>query len=68
MIDFLKNYGKLIYKDSNDDDEVVEYVNPIGKNYCGKNIFMKVPVELESSGDVRFEFSIRDKKYIYKIA
>ena len=68
MIDFLKNYGKLIYKDSNDDDEVVEYVNPIGKNYCGKNIFMKVPVELESSGDIRFEFSIRDKKYIYKIA
>ncbi len=68
MIDFLKNYGKLIYKDSNDDDEVVEYVNPIGKNYCGKNIFMKVPVELEISGNIRFEFSIRDKKYVYKIA
>ena len=68
MIDFLNNYGKLIYKDKYDDDEVVEYVNPIGKTYYGKNIFLKVPVELESSQDVRFEFVVRDKKYIYKIA
>ncbi len=69
MIDFLNNYGKLIYKDSNGDDEVVEFVNPFGnKTYYGKNIFLKVPVEIVSSTDVRFEFVVRNKKYIYKIA
>ena len=68
MIDFLKNYGKLIYKDSNGDDEEVEYANPIGKTYYGKNIFLKVPVEIESATDIRFEFVVRNKKYIYQIA
>ncbi len=67
MIDFLNKYGKLIYKDSEGDEEVVNLVNPINKSYYGKSIYFKVPVELESSEDVYFDLIVRNKHYKYKL-
>lgn len=67
MIDFLYNYGKLIYKDSEGEEDTVDVVNPISKTYYGKSIFLQVPVELESAKELSFEFIIRNKHYIYKI-
>lgn len=67
MIDFLNNYGKLIYKDSEGEEDTIDIVNPIGKTYYGKSVFLQVPVELESAKEVSFEFIIRNKHYIYKI-
>ena len=67
MIDFLNNYGKLIYKDSESEEDTIDIVNPIGKTYYGKSVFLQVPVELESAKEVSFEFIIRNKHYIYKI-
>ena len=67
MIDFLKNYGKLIYKDSEGEKVEIDIVNPINKTYYGKSIFLQVPVELESSEDVSLDLVIRNKHYIYKI-
>ena len=67
MIDFLNKYGKLIYKDSEGEEEVVNLVNPINKSYYGKSIYFKVPVELESSEDVYFDLIVRNKHYKYKL-
>ena len=67
MIDFLNNYGKLIYKDSEGEEDTLDIVDPINKTYYGKSVFLKVPVELESAKEVSFEFIIRNKHYIYKI-
>ena len=67
MIDFLRKYGKLIYKDSEGEKVEIDIENPINKTYYGKSIFLKVPVELESSEDVSLDLVIRNKHYIYKI-
>ena len=67
MIDFLNKYGKLIYKDSEGEEDTMNIVDPINKTYYGKSIFLQVPVELESAKEVSFEFIIRNKHYIYKI-
>ena len=47
MIDFLTQYGKLIYKDSNDVEGEIGIVNPISKTYYGKTVFLKIPGDVE---------------------
>ena len=67
MIDFLKNYGKLKYKDSNGIENVLEFDNPIRKTYYGKTVFLKVPVELSNAKSVSIDLVVRNKHYIYNI-
>ena len=67
MIDFLNNYGKLKYEDSNGKESTLEFVNPIGKVYYGKSVFLKVPVELEDAKSIYFDIIIRNKHYVYKL-
>ena len=67
MVDFLTQYGKLIYKDSNGVEGIVDIVNPIDKTYYGKTVFLKVPVELEKAKSLSIDLVIRDKHYIYKL-
>ena len=67
MIDFLRNYGKLIYKDSEGESKEVKIESAISRNYFGKIIYLKVPNEMSTSNDVRFEFIVRNKNYVYKI-
>ncbi len=67
MIDFLTKYGKIIYKDSGGKSRTLKYENPISGKYSGKTIFMKVPNDFATSSDVEFEFTVRNKKYSYKL-
>ncbi|MBQ9019045.1 MAG: DUF4352 domain-containing protein [Bacilli bacterium] len=67
MIDFLTQYGKLIYKDSNDVEGTIEIKNPISKTYYGKTVFLKVPVELENAKELSIDLIVRDKHFVYKI-
>ena len=67
MIDFLTQYGKLIYKDSNDVEGTVEIKNPISRTYYGKTVFLKVPVELENAKELSIDIVVRDKHFVYKI-
>ena len=67
MIDFLTQYGKLIYKDSNDVEGEIEIVNPISKTYYGKTVLLKVPGEVENAKELSIDLIIRDKHYVYKL-
>ena len=67
MIDFLKNYGKIIYKDSEGGEHTLEVDNPIKDIYYGKKVLLRVPVELENAKEISFDLLIRDKHYIYKL-
>ena len=67
MIDFLTQYGKLIYKDSNDVEGIVEMENPISKTYYGKTVFLKVPGEVEDAKELSIDLIVRDKHYVYKL-
>ena len=67
MIDFLTQYGKLIYKDSNDVEASLDIVNPISKTYYGKTVFLSVPSELENAKEISIDLVIRNKHYVYKL-
>ena len=67
IIDFLNNYGKLKYRDSNDEEYVIRIENALRVAYYGKTIYLKVPVEFEQAKEVYFDFVIRNKHYIYRI-
>lgn len=67
MIDFLTQYGKLIYKDSNDKVGTLDIVNPISKTYYGKTVFLKVPVVLNDAKEINIDLVVRNKHYTYKL-
>ena len=66
MIDFLTQYGKLIYKDSNGVEGEIEIVNPIDKTYYGKTVFIKILGEVEYK-EMSIDLIVRNKHYIYKL-
>ena len=65
VIDFLKSYGKIIYKDSSGLEEELEVIDLIGRSYFGKVIYLKVPNYVKEEDLLRMEFTIRNKQYIY---
>ena len=67
MIDFLKKYGKIEYKDSSGIEQQIEIENALSYKYFGKVVYLKVPREIEEAKDVKFLFTIRDQSYIYKL-
>lgn len=66
MIDFLTQYGKLIYKDSNDVEGTIEIKNPIDKTYYGKTVLLKIPREVQYK-ELSIDLVIRNKHYVYKL-
>ncbi len=67
MIDFLTKYGKIVYKDSGGKSKTLKYENPIQSKYNGKTIFMRVPNDFVEASEVEFVFTVRNKKYSYKL-
>ncbi len=67
MLDFLRNYGKLSYKDNEGEVHVVEFQNPIAENYYGKSVYVRVPSELENASEVYYEFIVRNEHYVYNL-
>lgn len=66
MIDFLTQYGKLIYKDSNDREGTLDIENYMSKAYYGKTVFIKLLGD-ESVKELSIDLVVRDKHYIYKL-
>ena len=67
MGDFIEDYGKIIYKDSENKDIMIPVKNAIDKVYFGKYIYVLLPDAAANSSSISFEFIIRNNKYIYKI-
>ena len=65
MIDFLKSYGKIIYKDSSGLEEELKVVDLVNRSYFGKAIYLKVPNYVKEEDLLRIELTIRNKQYIY---
>ena len=63
---FLTQYGKLIYKDSNDVEGEIEINNPISKAYYGKTVLLKIPGDVEYK-EMSIDLIVRDKHYVYKL-
>ena len=70
MVDFSNDYGKIVYIDnSNDENKSVEvaFHYPFPKQSTGKYLYTLLPREVENTSSLEFVYTIRNKKYIYKI-
>ena len=65
VIDFLKSYGKIIYKDSSGSEEELKVIELVGRSYFGKVLYLKIPNDINEGDLLRMEFIIRNKQYIY---
>lgn len=70
MVDFSNDYGKIIYVDnSNGEDEEVEidFHYPFTRTATGKYLYALVPKEVEGSSSLKVVYTVRNKKYVYKL-
>ena len=67
MIDFLKKYGRINYKDSKGKTHTQDVVSGISRSYLGKVIYLRVPKDFEFYEDVELHIVLRDKEYYYPL-
>lgn len=67
MIDFSTKYGTINYIDNENKKSVVEFKNPFGKVYYGKYLYTRVPAAVAEAKSIELTYTIRNKKYTYKL-
>ena len=68
MIDFLKKYGRIDYKDSKGKTKTLDVSVAVNRDYLGKVIYLKVPDKFEENKNVQLTFTVRDKSYRYQLS
>ncbi|MBQ2639899.1 MAG: hypothetical protein IJF92_03960 [Bacilli bacterium] len=67
LIDFSSKYGKIDYIDSKDKKRTSKIKNAVNREYMGQKIYIRVPLEFETSKTKKIIYTVRNKKYIFKI-
>ncbi len=67
FVDFSKDYGKIVYKDSNGKTHTVHVESATEDDYAGKYLYLKVPNELEQATSIQLVYTIRNREYIYQV-
>lgn len=67
MIDFSTKYGKINYIDNENKRRVAEFKNPFNRVYYGKYLYTLVPNKMVEAKSIELTYTIRNKKYTYKI-
>lgn len=67
MIDFSTKYGKINYIDNENKRRVAEFKNPFNRVYYGKYLYTLVPNKMVDAKSIELTYTIRNKKYTYKI-
>ena len=65
--EFAEDYGKITYYDAEGKKKEIKLEVPIPRTYYGKYLYVKVPSEVNQAQSFSFDFTIRNKKYVYKI-
>ncbi len=68
LIDFSKKYGKIKYVDNEGFAREIKISDAISnKEYLGKYLYITVPNTLSNMNSVELIFTVRNRRYIYKI-
>ena len=67
VIDFLRNYGKINYKDNEDNDRKIDIEIAVDESYFGKVVYLKIPLETAFSEDISLDLVIRNQEIIYEV-
>lgn len=68
MIDFLKKYGRINYKDSKGKEKTLDIKLAVSRSYLGKNAYLSVPDDFEKYKKPHLCFTIRNNDYCYLLA
>ena len=67
LLDFLNKYGKIVYIDSDGNQQEVKIESPISRKYYGKTVFLKLPNEVKENTKITLHLLIRNKEYNYEV-
>lgn len=68
LIDFSIKHGKIRYVDNEGFSRQIKIEDAASnKDYLGKYLYIKVPSDLEKMNDVELIYTVRNRRYIYKI-
>ena len=67
MVDFSRDYGKIIYIDNSKMEQSVEIKYPFPKKALGKYIYALVPEEVAKAEKLGIIYVVRNEKYTYRL-
>lgn len=67
FVDFSAKYGKIVYINSKGSTQKIPMEDAINRKYNGKYLYLKIPADLEAASVIRFEYTLRDHQYRYRV-
>lgn len=67
FVDFSREYGKIDYIDNSGKQQEIPIVDALNKNYNGNYIYLEVPRNLQEASVIRLIYTVRNKKYVYRL-
>ena len=67
MVDFSRDYGKIVYIDSNNMEQYINFNYPLKETAQGKSIISLIPDEAANSESLKVVYTVRNKIYTIKI-
>lgn len=67
FVDFSKEYGKIDYIDNNGKRQEISIVDALNRDYNGNYMYLEVPQSLQQASVIRLVYTVRNKKYVYRL-
>ena len=67
MFEISKEYGKIVFVDSNNEETEVRFSYPFVVSALGKYLYTVVPEEINEAKEIKLVYTIRSDRYVYKI-
>lgn len=67
FVDFSTEYGKIVYIDSKGKSQDVEIIDAVNHSYNGNYMYIEVPDALQNANEIRLVYTVRNRKYVYRV-
>ena len=67
FVDFSEEYGKIVYIDNKGKRRSLAIDDAVNKQYFGNYMYFVVPERLQDAKEIRLVYTVRNKKYVYKL-
>ena len=67
FVDFSTEYGKIVYIDSKGKSQDVEIIDAVNHSYNGNYMYIEVPDALQNASEIRLVYTVRNRKYVYRV-
>ena len=67
FVDFSSRYGTINYIDNKGNSRDVPITDAIDRNYYGNYMYVEVPDDIGEASEIRLIYTVRNKKYTYRL-